>query len=240
MLIVGAVPFLLMGQKASIAYAQAWGRVSIFLARVLAGIRLEVRGQEHLPAGGSIVAAKHQSAMETFALLPSLTFPTFVVKRELVWIPLFGLYTIASGMILVRRGGGAAALRSLVERSRQEIVKQRPILIFPEGTRRPPGAPGKYHYGVARLYKSLDVPAVPVALNTGVFWPRRKFLRYPGTAVIEFLAPIQPGLDAKDFLDELETRIESASDRLLVEAAQAPDAPPIPSAVLGRLAGGGG
>lgn len=238
MLVVGAIPFLLMGQRVGIAYAQIWGRVCIFLSRVLVGIRLEVRGREHLLPGGSIVAAKHQSAFETFALLPSLRFPTFVVKRELTWIPLFGLYAIASGMIRVRRGGGSAALRSLVERAKQEIAKHREILIFPEGTRRPPGVKGKYHYGVARLYKALDVPVVPVALNTGVFWPRRKFLRYPGTIVIEFLPPIAPGLDAKGFLEALEAAIETAADRLLVEAADAPDPPPIPAAVRARLAAG--
>ncbi|WP_421725732.1 lysophospholipid acyltransferase family protein [Bauldia sp.] len=235
LLIVGAVPFLLMKQKTGIDFARAWGRLCILLARWLAGIRLEIRGQENIPEGGAIVAAKHQSAYETFALLPPLSFPTFVLKRELTWIPLFGLYTITSGMIHVRRGGGSAALRALVERAKQEIAKRRQIVIFPEGTRRAPTAPPDYHYGVARMYKSLDVPVVPVALNSGVYWPRRRFLRYPGTIVFEFLPPIEPGLDAKTFLTTLEETVESASARLLAEAAAGPNPSPIAIEALNHL-----
>ncbi len=236
LLVFGVVPFLLMGQRTAMNYARFWARLCVSLLRVVAGVRLEVRGREHIPSGGAIVASKHQSALETFALLPLLPFPTFVVKRELKWVPLFGLYTITSGMIHVDRGGGAAALKSLVERSREEVAKARQIIIFPEGTRMTPGAPPDYHYGVVRLYRSLDVPVVPVALNCGLFWPRRSFLRHPGTAVIEFLPPIPPDLDAKAFAAALQETVEAASDRLLAEAAHQAGPPPLPEAARARLA----
>ncbi|SDB25873.1 1-acyl-sn-glycerol-3-phosphate acyltransferase [Bauldia litoralis] len=236
MLIVGIVPFLLMPQRTGVAFAKLWGTVCTFLARVLGGIRLEVRGREHIPQGAAIVAAKHQSAYETFALIPTLAFPTFVIKRELRQIPLFGLYTTAAGMIHVERGGGSAALRALVARAREEIAKQREIIIFPEGTRRAPGAPPDYHFGVSFMYKALGVPVVPVALNSGLFWPRRKFLRYPGTIVIEYLPPIEPGLDTKDFAERLEKAVEEASDRLIAEAAAAPNPPPLSDAARSRIA----
>jgi 1-acyl-sn-glycerol-3-phosphate acyltransferase len=170
------------------------------------------------------------------ALLPPLSFPTIVMKRELKKIPLFGLYTITTGMIHVDRGKGAPALRALAARGREEASKGRQIVIFPEGTRRPPGAPPDYHTGVALLYKALKVPVVPVAVNSGLYWPRRSLLRYPGTVVIEFLPPITPGLDSKSFLDKLQFVVEGASDRLLVEAARSANPPPLPPEARARLA----
>ncbi|MCB1487795.1 MAG: 1-acyl-sn-glycerol-3-phosphate acyltransferase [Bauldia sp.] len=236
MLVIGVVPFLLFPQRVGVAYTQLWGRVCIALARVLAGIRLEIRGRENIPAGAAIVAAKHQSAYETFALGVPLTQPTYVIKQELKRIPLYGFYTSAAGMIHVDRSGGAPALRTLVERSREEAAKGRPIIIFPEGTRRAPGAEPDYHPGVSFMYKSLDLPVVPVALNSGLFWPRRRFMRYPGTIVIEFLPVIEPGLNMKAFARRLEETIESASDRLIAEAARAPHPPPVSDAARARIA----
>ena len=139
-------------------------------------------------------------------------------------------------MIHVDRSAGPSALRGLAKRGREEIAKGRQILIFPEGTRRAAGAPPDYHPGVAFLYRALGVPVLPVALNSGVFWPRRKFVRYPGTIVIEFLPPIAPGLDTRTFLAELEARIEIASDRLLVEAAESRPPPPLGHEAMARLA----
>jgi 1-acyl-sn-glycerol-3-phosphate acyltransferase len=140
------------------------------------------------------------------------------MKRVIRWFPIFGAYTIKTGMIHVDREGKTAALRALSERAREEAAKGRQIIIFPEGTRRPPGAPPAYQTGIALLYRSLNVPVVPVAVNSGVYWPRRKFLRYPGTIVIEFLPPIPPGLDSRAFLARLQAAIETAADRLLAEA----------------------
>lgn len=235
MLIIGAIPFLMMSQRTAINYGRLWGRICGFLLRTIGGIAIEIRGRENIPAGAAIVAAKHQSALETFALLPPLSFPTVVIKNELKWIPLFGLYTTTSGMIQVKRGGGATALRAMVERSREELAKGRQIVIFPEGTRRSPGAPPDYHYGVARLYKALDVQVVPVALNSGLFWPRRSLWRHPGVVVIEFLPPIEPGLDTRTFATRLSETIEAGSDRLLAEAAATANPPPLPETARARL-----
>lgn len=236
MLLAGMPVFYLGSERQSTRYAQAWGRVTLFLLRVLAGIRVEVRGREHIPDGAALVAAKHQSAFETFALLPLFADPTMVMKVELRRVPLFGAYSVAAGMILIDRAKGGAALRDMVQRGREEAAKGRQIVIFPEGTRRPPGAEPAYQPGVALLYRGLGVSAVPVALNSGLYWPRRSFFKYPGTIVVEFLPPIEAGLSSKDFLARLETAIESGSDRLLAEAAALPDPPPLPDVARARLA----
>ena len=199
------------------------------MLRVIAGTRCEVRGRENIPTGGCLVAAKHQSMFETFALLPLVPFPTFVLKRELRSIPLFGRYTVVTGMIHVDRDKGATALRALAARAREELAKERQIIIFPEGTRRPPGAPPDYQTGIGLLYRTSTFRWCRSRVNSGLYWPRRKFLRYPGTIVVEFLPPIPPGLGTKEFLDRLETAIEHASDRLLVEASTARPRPPFPA-----------
>jgi len=236
MAIIGTPLFLLGSQRRVVGYTRLWGRVCLFLLRAIAGTRLEVRGREHIPAGAALIAAKHQSAFETFALLPLLAFPTMVMKEELRKIPLFGLYCRITGMILVDRSKGGAALRGMTARAREEAAKARQVVIFPEGTRRPPGAAPAYQPGVALLYKGLGTPCVPVALNSGLFWPRRSLRKYPGTIVVEFLPPIPPGRESKAFLAELEAAIETASDRLLAEAAASARPPPLPPEAMARLA----
>ncbi len=236
MAIVGAPLLLVASERLAVGYARIWARTALFLLRTLAGIRVEVRGRGNIPHGAALVAAKHQSAFETFALFPILPALTLVMKSELRRIPLFGRFTEIAGMIEVDRGKGSTALRDMVHRCREEAAKGRQIVIFPEGTRRPPGAEPAYQPGIALLYKGLDLPTVPVALNSGLYWPRRSFLKYPGTIVIEFLPPIGPGLDSRSFLSRLQGVIEAASDRLLVEAARSPRAPPLPPLAEARLA----
>ena len=193
MAIVGAPLLLIASERLAIGYARLWARTALFLLRALAGIRVEVRGRGNIPHGAALVAAKHQSAFETFALFPILPAPTLVMKSELRRIPLFGRFTEIAGMIEVDRAKGSTALRDMVHRCREEAAKGRQIVIFPEGTRRPPGAEPAYQPGIALLYKGLDLPTVPVALNSGLYWPRRSFLKYPGTIVIEFLPPVEAG-----------------------------------------------
>jgi 1-acyl-sn-glycerol-3-phosphate acyltransferase len=135
----------------------------------------------------------------------------------------------------VRRDKGARALRDMAREAREQARSGRQILIFPEGTRRPPGAPPDYKVGVLLLYQEMGVPCLPVALNSGLYWPRRKWQRYPGTITVEFLEEIPPGLPRKDFLARLEVVIEAASDRLLAEAAAAPHPPPLPESARERL-----
>ncbi len=227
--------FFLPRQRA-MGVVRLWARGMLWLLRTIAGTAFEVRGLDNVPAGGVLIASKHQSAWETLSLLPILADPTYVMKAELRSIPVFGQYTVKAGMIHVDRGGKTAALRALAERARQEIAKGRQIVMFPEGTRRPPGAPPAYQTGIALLYKTLGAPVVPVALNSGLFWPRRKLVRHPGTIVVEFLPPIPPGLDSKTFLARLESAIEPAANRLLAEAVRANPRLPLSPEAAARLA----
>ena len=238
-LLVGTLPvYLILPQRFAMGVVRAWATTGLVLLHKLVGTRTEVRGLENLPAGRAIIACKHQSMFETIALVPLLKNPTVVMKRQTRRIPIFGLYTIKAGMIHVDRQGRAAALRVLTERARQELAKGREIVIFPEGTRRPPGAAPAYQSGVALVYRALGVPVVPVAVNSGLYWPRRRFLRYPGTIIVEFLPPIPPGLDSRTFLDRLQTAIETTANRLLAEADQSAPRPPFPPEAEARLATG--
>ncbi|MCB1475105.1 MAG: 1-acyl-sn-glycerol-3-phosphate acyltransferase [Rhodobiaceae bacterium] len=216
--------------------AFAWCRSSAWLLKVVCGTKIEFRGLENIPKGGFVVASKHQSFLETFGMAPLFRRPTFILKHELVWLPLFGWYMIQTWMVPVRRGARSKALRQMNADAALRLADNRQIIIFPEGTRRAPGAPPQYKIGAAFLYANSGVPVLPVAMNTGLFWPRRRFMRYPGTAVIEFLPPIQPGLEHADFMTRLQTDIETACDRLLQEAAQDNPALPLPQTALTRLA----
>ncbi|HXZ45430.1 MAG TPA: lysophospholipid acyltransferase family protein, partial [Pseudolabrys sp.] len=157
------------------------------------------------------------SAWETFALLPLLENPVFILKHELQWIPVFGWLTIKGRMVPVHRGGRAQALADMIERARVELADNRQLIIFPEGTRRPAGAEPRYKVGVVHLYAAEGVPCVPIALNSGLFWPRRSLRRIPGTVVAEILDPIPPGMDKDAFFARLQNDIETATARLIEE-----------------------
>ena len=215
--IIVLIPFVLAPRRTFLGVVKLWGRSSIWLLRVLVGTTLEFRGVERIPRGGLLVASKHQSFLETFALVTRFDDFTFILKRELMWIPFFGWYLMKAAQVPIDRKAGSQALPAMNERARAEAARGRQVLIFPEGTRRAPGAPPAYKFGVAHLYANLGVPCLPVAINTGLFWPRRRFMRYPGTAVIEFLEPMPPGEPREVFFDELRRRIEGACERLLRE-----------------------
>lgn len=214
--VLPAAPFMSAG--AMRRYAASWMRAVHWLLRRTVGLRHEVHGLEHLPAEPVLVAAKHQSAWETLFFHTVRPDIVFGLKQELRRLPLFGWYLGIARNIFIDRGGAARALRSLVEGARGAIAEGSSVLIFPEGTRRAPDAPPDYKSGVAALYAALGVPVVPVALNSGLFWPRRSFLKKPGTITVEFLEPIPPGLDRKAFMRLLEERIEERT-RILVSAA---------------------
>lgn len=192
----------------------------LWLLKWIVGTKLEVRGHENLPKDGCLVVAKHQSAWDTFALIPLMRDPAVVLKDELKWIPFYGWFCVKFQHILVKRDRAAVALKRMVADAKDRVQDERQILIFPEGTRQAPGAPPAYKPGYVALYEGLDVPCIPLALNSGVFWPRRSFKRLPGTIVVEFLAPIPPGLPRKDFKARVETAIEEASGRLLEEVGE--------------------
>jgi 1-acyl-sn-glycerol-3-phosphate acyltransferase len=212
-----AMPTLLLPRWGIIRLAQHWGRVNLLLLRIVCGITVEWRGLEKIPAGACLVAAKHQSVWETFALLTLFRDPTYILKRELLWLPLFGWAAWRARMIPVDRGGGKPALAAMAARVRDALAAGKQIIIFPEGTRRPAGAEPKYKYGIAHLYGEGIAACVPIALNSGLFWPRRQFLRYPGTITVEILDPIAPGLPIDVFFERLQRDLEAATARLIAQ-----------------------
>jgi 1-acyl-sn-glycerol-3-phosphate acyltransferase len=217
-LMVLSLPALALPHRIHLVCIRAWALSSLWLLRVICGTTIEWRGVQNIPRGGCIVACKHQSFLETFAVYKILDEPTFVLKRELMWIPLFGWHMAKARVIPIDRGAGVAALSRMTARARTLLARGRQVVIFPEGTRRPPGAEPNYRSGIAYLYDKAGVPCVPLALNSGLFWPRRSLKRYPGTVVVEVLEPIAPGLDRRVFLAQLQDRLEEASTRLLEEA----------------------
>lgn len=209
------LPVLFLPRKWGWWIVPFWARSSLWLLKVVAGTKINIRGLENIPDGSCLVASKHQSLWETFALVPLFESPAFVLKRELNWIPFFGWYALKFRMIGIKRGTGGVGVRSLLDAARDAFeLDERQIIIFPEGTRRPVGAPPHYRAGIGALYVDSSLPCLPIALNSGLYWPRRKFIRYPGTITMEILDPIEPGLSQEAFMAELEISIEHASARL--------------------------
>src|SRR3954447_24401207 len=219
LMIVG-LPTLIFGRRAVLALARLWSRSSLWLLRVICGTSAEFRGVENIPKGAFLIAPKHQSFWETFALVVHFDDFAFVLKRELTFIPFFGWYLLRAEQIAIDRTNAQTALRQLTTKAKALFAQGRQLFIFPEGTRRAPGAPPAYKAGVAYVYDKTGVPCLPVALNAGLFWPRRRFLRFPGAILVEFLPVISPGMKRETFLRELQRRIETATNRLVVEAAR--------------------
>jgi 1-acyl-sn-glycerol-3-phosphate acyltransferase len=223
MLGVAGLPMLLAPRRSVMSFGRFWARCVLALLRAIVGLDGEIRGIEHLPPGASIIAMKHQSAWDTFAVPVIFPNPAMVIKRELGWIPFYGWYALKAGMIPVDRSGRATALKRMVAASEKALAAGRPILIFPEGTRSAVGARVPYQQGVAALYRQLGVPLVPVAVNSGLFWGRRQFLKRPGTIIVEILPAIPPGGERRIVMAELENRIETATTRLVSGALEAGD-----------------
>ncbi len=213
--LIVTLPAHLMTRRAMIAVCRSWAKTNLVLLRIVCGIKVDFQGLEKIPSGPLICASKHQSVWETFTLLAVFEDPAFIMKRELMWIPFFGWAAWKAGMIAVDRGARGAALSAMNERAKTEILKGRQLIIFPEGTRRQPGAEPKYKFGVAHLYSEFGVPCLPVALNSGLFWPRRSFMRYPGTIRVTLCDPILPGMDRQAFLARLQNDIETATAPLI-------------------------
>lgn len=224
-------PIMVLPSKWTWWVPQVWSKSLLLVLRVTVGVKVEIRGRENLPKGGFIAAMKHQSAWETFALIPLFATPTFILKRELRWIPIFGWYIAKFRQIPINRGKRSEALVAMMGAARTAIAENREIMIFPEGTRRPVGGEAKYKMGVAHLYRDLQCPVAPIAHNAGLFWPRSSWLVYPGTVIVDILPPISPGLAPNDFQEKLVEAIETASNRQIEEARSAPN----PSPILSRI-----
>lgn len=215
------LPVLLLPRRANMAFGRFWGRGVLLLLRLVVGLDHEIRGCDHLPRGGCIIAMKHQSAWDTLVLPIVLGDPAVVIKRELSLLPIYGWYAMRAGSIAVDRNGGAPALRRMVAAARAAAASGRPIVIFPEGTRTAPHRRLPYQPGVAALYQALQVALVPAVVNSGLYWGRRSFLKRRGRIILEFLDPIPPGRRRREVMAELEHRIEEATEALLREAESA-------------------
>jgi 1-acyl-sn-glycerol-3-phosphate acyltransferase len=215
------LPTLLMRPVTVRVCGAWWSGTIVWLAKAICGIDWTVRGLANVPRGPVIFASKHQSAWDTLFFPAFFDQPSAVAKAELRAVPFYGWYSNRAGAIWVDRKAGGAAIRAMIRGARRTIGEGRPIFIFPQGTRTRPGETRPYQPGVAALYAGAGVPVVPVALNSGLFWGRRSFVKNPGTIVVECLPPIPPGLDRKTFMASLEDAIETATARLESEAQAA-------------------
>lgn len=218
MLILGVIGAIPAGLSRNWAYRiMKWYCLHVlWLAKVLCGIRYEVRGE--IPTGYVVIASKHQSFLDVILHMYLAPRAKFVMKRELKWAPVLGFYALRIGSAPVKRGDKSKAVGQMmkgVERNKTEVSQ---LVIYPQGTRVPPGTYKPYKVGAAVICERMGKPCIPVATNTGVMWPKHSLLRYPGTAVIEYLDPMPEGLKLEAFTKELEARIEPASNALMAEA----------------------
>jgi 1-acyl-sn-glycerol-3-phosphate acyltransferase len=219
-LAIVALPTFALPPRAMLTVAQWWAKATLFLMRAVCNIKVEFRGLEKIPTGPLVVVAKHQSFWETFVLPGFFDRPIFILKRQLMQIPVFGQFLVKTGMIAIDRNAGVKALLDMTRRAREAVRSGGQLVIFPEGTRRAPGAPPDYKSGFAQIYSSCGAQCLPIALNSGLFWPRRTFMRYPGTLVVEFLDLLPPGLSRDEFVDQVRDAIEGATDRIVKAARE--------------------
>ena len=214
-LVMGIVslPLLLGPRRSALAAIQLWARWTLAGLSVLVGQRLEIRG-EPPPPGPALVAAKHQGMLDFLAAMVLFPDPCIVLKKDLMWIPIFGWFSAKSGMIPIDRAAGSNAVRAMTRAARQAVADGRQLVIYPEGTRRAPLAPGVYKPGLAGLYRELGLPCSLLATNSGQVWPASGLEKHAGVAVFEFLPAVPPGLKRAALMEAVEARIEAASTRL--------------------------
>lgn len=223
MVILGIIwlPSLLMPRSAAMSGIRAWVRVGRWGMKYICGASSEVRGLESMPQEPILLAPRHQSTFDTMLPFLFLKDPCFILKKELLYYPVFGLYAKKTGMIAIDRDGSTKTLKAMAAQAKAAIDEGRSLVIFPEGTRIAPGAAEALKPGIALVYKDIGVPCVPVALNTGYCWPAKGVDRYPGHMVMELLPAIEPGLPRKQFMATLEERLEAGMGPLLIEGQQA-------------------
>lgn len=211
-------------KKCAAIISKYYGGYISLIEKYVLGLKLELRGLENLPKDTPyIIAAKHQSAYETLKLpfRAEFRYPVIILKKELTYLPLWGMYPKGMGQVAINRGEGMEAMRAMSRGCKAAIDDGRSVAIFPQGTRVKPGAAAPYKAGLAKVYRDLDVPVVPMALNSGVFWGRNAFFKKSGTVVFEFLPPIPSGTPPLQMMAQLETVLEAASDKLVAEAKTA-------------------
>ena len=211
---LGMLPWVAADERNVWVALRAWTRTVLWGLRWIVGAHVKFEGLENLPQGGALIACKHEAMLDT--VVPSLFLkePVFIYKRELAKTPILGLY-LGRNQLAVDRGGYATALKSMVRGARDAVSKGRQVLIFPEGTRQEVDAPPDYKPGIAAMYRDLNIPVTPIALNTGLIWKPKGIMRSPGTVTFKILPPIPAGLSREDFMRELENKIETESQALL-------------------------
>lgn len=209
------LPLLAAPRHVHRAGVRFWARGLLVLLAAICGLRHRIEGSENMPHGPAIIAAKHQSAWETIALGAVLERPVFILKKELLGVPLIGWHFRKAGSIPVDRAMGPKALRAMIPEAAAAIAGGQQVIVFPEGTRVGPGETHPYQSGIAALYARIDAPVIPVALDSGRFWGRRSPVKRPGTITLSFLPPMPRGLDRRAFMAELEALIEGETRRLL-------------------------
>ncbi|HEX3953952.1 MAG TPA: 1-acyl-sn-glycerol-3-phosphate acyltransferase [Stellaceae bacterium] len=218
---IAGLPLLLAPRRCVMAFGRFWARCVLACLKAIVGLSADIRGLEHIPRGGCVIAMKHQSAWDTLILPVVLGDPAVVLKRELLFVPFYGWYAARAGSIAIDRKGGAGALRRMVAGAKKAAAAGRPVVIFPEGTRTAPGETLTYQPGIAALYQALGLPLVPAAVNSGLFWGRRSFVKRSGRLTLAFLPQIPPGMPRRQLMAELEHRIETATAALEREATVA-------------------
>lgn len=216
--------------------AKYWNSSNVFMLRWIVGIRTEVTGEENIPEGGCIIGSKHQSDWDIFALLPYVGKPAFIAKKELLDIPLFGWAARWMNTISIDRKRGKNALPLMIEDTKLALASGCRVIIYPEGTRRAAFAEPSYRSGIVKMYQALDVPVVPVALTSGLYWARNSLVLWPGKARAKFLPPIEAGLAPDAFLARLIEAIESETNKMLLEDVREGLARPITPAMRERIA----
>ncbi len=209
------IPLFWLPRNGLIEFQRIWSYGVRVLLRVIMNIKIEIRGQDHVPVGGALIAMKHQSSLDTFVMHTIVSHPAFVMKKELLKIPLYGRFCLNTGMIPVDRDGGLKALKGLMQDSSKAIEDERQLIIFPEGSRTLPGDHIEYQSGIFGIYKYTKHPVIPVGLNSGVYWPKKGHLAAGGTIIFDFLKPIEAGLGKDEFMNALENSIETSSRALL-------------------------
>ena len=216
------IPAFFLPRGASVWVTHMWLGGVKRLEKYALGLTFEVRGAEHLPKDNKyIVAAKHQSAYETLKLHHLFGDPTIVLKKELLGIPLFGNFLKKLDVIAIDRSNREASISSIIEGAKRMSENGRPIVIFPQGTRVDPNETTKdkpYKGGIVKMYRATDLPIIPLALNSGLFWGRNSFIKNPGKVIFEFLPPIETGLSDKKVMPALEDRLEEKTNELMMEA----------------------
>lgn len=233
--LIGCIALVSGRTPVSWAMAKFWCRSNLIYLRLIAGVRTRVSGEENIPQGGCIIAAKHQSDWDVFAIFPYTGRPAYIVKKELMRIPFFGWAARSLDCIEVDRKRGAEAIPLMMAQAHAAIERGCRIVIFPEGTRKAPLAPAEYRQGIVRLYTELKVPVVPVALNSGLFWGRNSLVIWPGTAEAKFLPAIEAGLAPDVFQERLKKAIETESDALILKAEDQGLSRPIDPELRSRL-----